>query len=126
MTNSSKRRGDYAEREAAAILADLLGYPMRRKLGAGRHDDQGDLDGMPATTVQVAAWGDALRAVREKPLDAEQQRTRAHSTFAVTMIRLRGGVWRVVLTPDQFATWAREALAPDRELDDVDELGVTP
>ena len=112
MTSPSKRKGDAAELEAAAVLADELGFAVRRKLGAGRLDDVGDLDGMPDTVVQVAAWGDVLRAVREKPIAAEIQRERAGATFAATMVRLRGGVWRVVLTPEQFATWAREALAP--------------
>jgi hypothetical protein len=111
MTNSAKRRGDEAERQAAVILEDLLGYPIRRKLGAGRHDDMGDLEGLPETTLQVAAWTDALRAVREKPLQVERQRERAETPFVATLVRLRGGVWRVVLTPEQFATWAREALA---------------
>jgi hypothetical protein len=112
MTNAAKRRGDEAEREAAAVLTDWLGYPVRRRLGAGRADDVGDLDGLPQTVVQVAAWADVLRAVREKPIAAEYQRERAGATFAVTLVRMRGGLWRVVLTPEQFATWAREALAP--------------
>jgi hypothetical protein len=110
MTNAAKRRGDEAEREAAAVLSELLGFPIRRKLGAGRLDDVGDLDGFPDTVVQVATWSDALRAVREKPLAAELQRERAESTFVATLVRLRGGVWRIVLTPEQFATWAQEAL----------------
>jgi hypothetical protein len=113
VTNAAKRRGDIAEREAAAVLSDLLGFAIRRKLGAGRLDDVGDLDGLPQTTVQVAAWSDALRAIRQKPLDVERQRQRAGSTFCATLVRLRGGVWRVVLTPEQFAMWAREALARD-------------
>jgi hypothetical protein len=113
VTGSAKRRGDDAERQAAVVLGDLLGYPIRRKLGAGRLDDVGDLDGLPNTTVQVAAWADALRAVREKPVQAELERERAETTFVVTLVRLRGGVWRVVMTPEQFATWAREALAWD-------------
>jgi hypothetical protein len=112
MTGSAKRRGDQAEREAAAILVDLLGYPIRRQLGAGRQDDVGDLTGFPQTVVQVATWADVLRAVREKPVEAERQRERAGSTFVATMVRLRGGVWRIVLTPEQFATWARAALTP--------------
>jgi hypothetical protein len=110
VANAAKRRGDHAEREAAAILHDLLGFPVRRKLGAGRSDDQGDLDGFPMTTVQVVAWADALRAIREKPAAAEKQRERAGTTFCVTMVRLRGGMWRIVMTPDQFATWAGEAM----------------
>lgn len=109
MTGSAKRKGDEAEREAAAILEELLGFKVRRQLGAGRKLDIGDIFGIPQTAIQVACWSDALRAVREKPLDAERQRERAGATFAATMVRLRGGVWRVVMTPEQFSTWAREA-----------------
>jgi hypothetical protein len=90
-----------------------LGYPVRRQLGAGRLDDVGDLCGVPDTVVQVAWWpSNTLRAVRDKPLDAERQRERAGTPFAATMVRLVGGVWRVVLTPEQFAALHREALAP--------------
>ena len=112
MTHPHKVKGDAAEREAAAILHDLTGWPVRRKLGAGRTDDEGDLEGVPSTVIQVANWADALRAVRQKPVEAEQQRINAGATFAVTMVRLRGGVWRAVMTPEQFATWAREAVSP--------------
>lgn len=42
MTSPSKRRGDQAERELAKILSDELGVRVRRKLGAGRRDDEGD------------------------------------------------------------------------------------
>jgi hypothetical protein len=117
MTAPAKRKGDRAEIEAAEILHDLTGFPVRRKLGAGRSDDVGDLDGIPGTVLQVAKRpSDTLRAVREKPIAAERQRERAGATFAATLVRMRGGVWRVVMTPEQFATWAREALAPVTEI----------
>ena len=109
MTNSRKRRGDRAELEVAGILADLLGYRIRRKLGAGRTDDTGDLDGIPDTVIQVAAWSDALRAIREKPTAADQQALNAGATFAATAVRLRGGLWRIALTPEQYATYVRES-----------------
>jgi hypothetical protein len=109
VTGSAKRKGDNAEREAAALLADLTGYPVRRQLGAGRLDDVGDLDGIPNTVIQVADWADVLRAVRAKPVAAEWQRDNAGATFAASMIRMRGGVWRVVQTPEQFCTLLREA-----------------
>ena len=112
MANRSKDKGDRAEREAAALLADLLGYKVRRKLGAGRADDTGDLDGVPDTVVQVADWADVLRAVRHKPEGAEAQRENAGATFAFSMVRLRGGVWRCVLTPEQMATYVRESDGP--------------
>ena len=53
---------------------------------------------------------DALRAIREKPEAADRQRGNAAATYAVTFIRLRGGLWRAVLTIDQWATYARETL----------------
>ena len=97
--------------------------PARRALGAGRKDDVGDITGVPDTVIQVADWKDALRAVREKPLECELQRETAaynswHAqgnpvspdpTFAATFIRLRGGEYRVVMTPEQFAQLWKEA-----------------
>lgn len=111
MTGAAKSKGDMAEREAAALISDLLGINCRRKLGAGRLDDCGDLDGIADTVVQVAWWPKAgvLRAVREKPLAAEAQRVNDGATFAATFVRMVGGVYRVVLTPEQWATYVREA-----------------
>ena len=110
MTGSSKRKGDRAELEVQGLLQELLGVPARRKLGAGRRDDMGDIDGVPETCISVANRpSDILRAVREKPLQVEEQRERAGCTFAATFVRLRGGEYRVVLTPEQWATYWREA-----------------
>jgi hypothetical protein len=111
VTNSSKRKGDLAEREAATLIADLLGVPVRRKLGAGRLDDEGDLDGVPNTTVQVVSRSSDVVAVAlvRKPLEADAQAVVAGTTFAATFVRIRGGTWRVVLTPAAWATYWREA-----------------
>ena len=105
--NRQKDRGDRAEREIAALLTELLGQPIRRKLGAGRLDDTGDLDGLTGWTLQVADWSDALRAVREKPIAAEAQRLRARDPYAATFVKLRGGLWRSVQTLEQFAEVVR-------------------
>ena len=104
MANPSKAKGDRGELEAAAILTEALGLPIRRKLGAGRQDDTGDLDGVPKHVLQVANWKDIASALRVKPKEAEQQRINAQAEHAATLIRLRGGEWRVSLTLEQ---WAR-------------------
>lgn len=109
MTHPSKRKGDIAELEVQTLLRDLLGVPARRKLGAGRRDDEGDIDGVPYTTISVTNRKDISTAVRHKPLECETQRERAQTTFAATFIRLRGGEYRVVLTPEQWAALWREA-----------------
>jgi len=101
--NSKKDKGDRAEREAAELLSKATGYEVRRQLGAGRLDDIGDLDGIPETIVQVADWADKSAACLEKPREAEMQRWNAKAKYAASMIRWRGGQWRLVMTIDQFA-----------------------
>lgn len=111
MTGAAKRKGDAAEREAAALIHDLLGVPARRMLGAGRADDVGDIDGVPDTAIQVVSRStDVVNvAVVRKPLDADQQAAHRGVTFAATFVRIRGGTWRVVMTPEMWATYWREA-----------------
>lgn len=110
MTNPAKNKGDRGEREIATILANLTGWPVRRKLGAGRMDDEGDLEGVPDTVIQVAAWKDVVRAVRVKPVEAEQQRANAGATFCATAVRLHGGTWRIVMTPEQYVAILKDAV----------------
>jgi len=107
MTNPQKRKGDAAELEAARLLSEALGLPVRRKLGAGRSDDTGDLDGVPGHVVQVASWKDTAAAARVKPPEAEQQRLNAQADHAATLVRFRGGTWRVVLTLEQWTRYVR-------------------
>jgi Holliday junction resolvase len=109
VANSAKKRGDRAEREICGILADLTGYNIKRALGAGRREDVGDAFGLPGAVLQIADWKDVIRAVREKPLEAERQRVNADVDLAWTAVRLRGGVWRFVQTPEQMVQTWREA-----------------
>ncbi len=107
---ASKRKGDRAELEVQGILRDLLGVPARRKLGAGRLDDIGDIDGLPDTVIQVTAVdrpSDALAKLAE----TVTQQERAGATFGALFWRRRGGSFVVVMTPEQFATFWREAVA---------------
>lgn len=111
MTNTSKAKGDRAELEVQGLIRDLLGVNVRRALGAGRKDDVGDIHGLPSCVIQVANWpADTLGAVRHKPNQAEDQRRNAGVPFACTWVRLRGGEYRVVLTPEQWAQLYREAV----------------
>ncbi len=70
----------------------------------------GDAFGLPGAVIQIADWKDVIRAVREKPLEAEQQRANADVDLAWTFVRLRGGVWRAVQTPEQMVGAWREAV----------------
>jgi hypothetical protein len=112
MTSPQKRKGDSAEREAAAILTDLLGYQVRRKLGAGRTDDEGDLEGLPHTTVEVKNYRDITRAINKGLADSVKEQANAGTTFGAAMIRRPGANYFIALTMDQFATLWREATRP--------------
>lgn len=109
MTSASKRKGDKAELEVQGLLRDLLGVPARRKLGAGRLDDMGDIDGVPNTCIQVADYTNIVRAIHEKVPACEAQQERMGCQFGATFVRRYGGKYLVVMTPEQFAALWREA-----------------
>lgn len=120
MTSPAKRKGDKAELEVQALIRDLTGWPARRKLGAGRTDDIGDIDGVPDTVIQVASYADLSRALRDKLPACVEQQQRAAQTHGATFLRRTVGrserwpsdyPYVVVLTVEQWATLAREALA---------------
>ena len=92
MANSSKRKGDRAEREAVAVLRglapDLVVASPQRLLGAGRREDTGDLWVFPGVTVQVKYRADPLHALRAAADGATTQAARAGSGFAVGLVPL--------------------------------------
>ena len=117
MPNPSKRKGDRAELEVAALLADLLGVDVRRKLGAGRADDTGDLDAPPGSVLdqwvlEVKNYADLSAAIRDGLDDAERERANARRPFCAALVRRRGGRWIAVLDLTMFAGVLRE-LAPE-------------
>ena len=106
----ARDKGMNAEREAAAMIHDLCGWPARRLTNPGSQHDVGDLFGIPDTVIQVAAWSDVLAAVRTKPLEAAEQQQRAGVDFVATWIKLPRAGWRIVLTPEQWAAYDRARL----------------
>jgi hypothetical protein len=110
VTGSSKRKGDQAELEVQAMWRDQAGVFARRALGAGRKDDVGDIHGIPNTVCQVVSSKHVANAVRNKPIQAEAQRQNARVDHACTFVRLYGGSYAVVMTPEQFFKLWRDAL----------------
>lgn len=111
MSNPSQRKGSRAELEAARLLSDLLGYDVKRALGAGRAEDVGDLFGIPETVIQVKNFKSIARAVTEARDGAEQQARNAGVPFRTGMVRHPGGAWTMCMSPEAFCTLLREALA---------------
>jgi hypothetical protein len=110
--NPAKSKGDAAEREVCAHLADLTGWSVRRKLGAGRKEDTGDIHGIPQCTCQVKSYTDVLRAIREGLPELRTQQANSGDPFAALLVRRRGGHWIAVMDLEQLAALLREATAP--------------
>lgn len=105
MSNPSKAKGDRAELEVAKMLTELLGVPVRRRLGAGRTDDTGDLDGVDNHIVEVKSYADVTAGIRSALSGLERKRIAANVDNAVGLIRRPGGEWVVVMTISQWVAY---------------------
>lgn len=121
MANSNKAKGDRAEREIAKTLSELLKRTVRRKLGAGRQDDTGDLEGIDNWTLQVKNRRDIARTIREGMPQLEQQRINNKTDNAALLLRMQGGEWLVVTTLEQ---WTR-TIGQQNEQPDHTRMGDT-
>jgi len=87
--NANKAKGDRGEREAVVVLCqlapDLVLPNARRKLGAGRKDDIGDLEVFPDVTIQVKTMSDVVTALRHAAIGAATQSKRAGTTYQMGM-----------------------------------------
>jgi len=110
VTSAAKRKGDRAELELAALLTDQLGMPLRRKLGAGRSDDTGDIDGLPGWTIEVKNYRDIVAGLNAGLNDSVREQANAGTPHGVAFIRRPGGRWFAAMTLEQWCTVARETL----------------
>jgi hypothetical protein len=119
MTNSAKQKGSRGELEVQTLLRKLLGIShIRRALGAGRHDDVGDIDNIPNTIIQVAYQEAIIAAIRKKLPETEQQRKNARKMFSALFIRRNRNPWIVVMTPEMYAKYwkyAQKGLALEKK-----------
>src|SRR5699024_5027038 len=107
MANSSKNKGDRAEREAVEYLQqmipDLVVPRAQRMLGAGRADDVGDLRVLLDVAVQVRNYKlDSLgAALRSAAVDAVGQAANGDMPYALGLVpypRARSGSVRWLAT----------------------------
>lgn len=108
MAHPSARKGDRGERELSKLISDQLGIEVRRKLGAGRTDDEGDLDGLDQWTVEVKNVAKLSDALRDGVDDSTREQRNAGTPFGVAFIRVRGGRWFAVQSVEQFCEVYRE------------------
>jgi hypothetical protein len=109
VTTSSARKGAVAELEIAKLLTRELGGRVRRKLGAGRTDDEGDLEGLTDTTVEVKSYADVTRAIGDAMVDLEREHANSGHTFAVAFVKRPRAGWIAVMNVPMFCALYREA-----------------
>lgn len=85
-----KAKGDRREREAVAFLVENFSQHCRpnarRKLGAGRHDDMGDLDVFDDVAIQVRTRAVISTAIRTAASDAAIQAMRSGARWHFGMV----------------------------------------
>lgn len=90
----SRNKGKAAEREIAALIAELTGWTVRRKVR--QLDGESDLEGVPGWCVEVKRHATAARAdVREWWKQAAEQ-AKAENAVPVLFYRKDRDEWRAV------------------------------
>jgi hypothetical protein len=109
MSASSRTKGQSGEREVAALLADLTGLQVKRRVR--QHDGDSDLEGVPGWSVEVKRHARAPRAsVRSWWAQAVAQAART-GCVPVLLYRADRDEWRAVwplsclLVEQHAATW---------------------
>lgn len=95
----SRTKGHAGEREAAALLYELTGHHIKRRVR--QHDGDSDLEGLPGWAVEVKRYAStplALVAGQWWPQAAEQ--ARRVSLLPVLLYRPDRGNWRAVWPAD--------------------------
>lgn len=105
MSNPSKAKGDRAELEVAKMLSELLCVPVRRRLGAGRTDDTGDIDGVANHVIEVKSYSDFPAGLRSALGGLERKRANAGVDHAVGLVRRPGGEWVCVMPIAQWVAY---------------------
>lgn len=112
MANPNKAKGSAAERAVAKWLADH-GWPdAERRYDAGRHDDRGDIRGVPGVTIEVKNHQRIDLAGWMKEL--EQEMGNSGDSVGFVVVKKRGttdvGQWYAVLPVEVIA----RLLPPER------------
>ncbi|MDP2064639.1 MAG: hypothetical protein Q8K38_01550 [Burkholderiaceae bacterium] len=106
----SRTKGKVGEREIAALVADLTGLCIKRRVR--QHAGDSDLEGVPGWCIEVKRHAKATRAdIRQWWSQAQEQAQRA-GTMPVLLYRQDRDDWRAVwplavtLAHQQAAMWA--------------------
>lgn len=103
MAGASRNKGKTGEREAAAVLAQVTGFDVRRRVR--QHDGDSDLEGVPGWSVEVKRHATATNGkLADWWAQAVTQAQRTNSLPLLVYRADRGGwccVWPAALHTDR-------------------------
>lgn len=102
MPTANARKGAETERMVAKYLRQEAFAAADRRLREGRADDQGDIDGVPHTTIQVKYV--AQPALQSWVTDTLKQRDTAGNPLCMLIVRRKNkpvAQWDAYLPPDK-------------------------
>ena len=94
MSASSRTKGKTGERELAALLSELTGFDVRRRVR--QHDGDSDLEGIPGWSIECKRYGRATHAQIEGWWYQAVQQARATKTLPLLCYRVDRADWRAV------------------------------
>jgi hypothetical protein len=106
----SSNKGETGEREIAALMAELTGFDVRRKVR--QHHGDSDLEGIPGWSVKVKRHAKATRATVRAWWDQTVTQSQSYGAIPVLLYRQDRDEWRavwpvaVLLTMQHTAMWS--------------------
>lgn len=99
MSAMSRTKGQTGEREVAAILKELTGRDVRRRVR--QHDGDSDLEGLPGWSVEVKRYANAgAWHIYGKWWPQALVQAQSTGTLPVLFYRLDRGLWTAVWPAD--------------------------
>lgn len=99
---ASRNKGKAGERELAALLAQVTGHDVRRRVR--QHDGDSDLEGLPGWSIECKRYASASPALVATWWAQACRQARRTSTLPVLLYRLDRGQWLAVWSADHHAS----------------------
>ncbi len=97
-----RTKGSSGEREAAALLAQLTGFDIRRRVR--QHDGDSDLEGLPGWSIECKRYAQASASVVAGWWAQACRQARKTGTLPMLVYRLDRGQWLTVWSADHHSS----------------------
>lgn len=111
MGGMSRNKGKVGERELAALLSELTGHAVRRRVR--QHDGDSDLEGVPGWAIEVKRYASVTPALVAGWWQQAIEQARRIEAHPVLFYRADRGAWRAVWSASMHASDGHELTERD-------------